>query len=105
MTEQNEYEPIQIKQTRGPTLRFDGRLLAENTGGPVELEIYETRGGALVAVSEGEMRGGIDTRACVVEPCDDEQAMRLAVMEFFDFDNRARTMARKLGWRLVREIA
>lgn len=103
-------QDVEIKQTRGPTLRFRGSMLAEqgwtapNHG--MRIELWQTEGGALVAVTEGEYTiDEIDRRALVVEPVEDEQAMRFAVMDFFDWENRARSMVRKqLKWRLVREV-
>lgn len=86
-------------------MEFEGRLIAEDSSGQVAMEIWLSRGGALIAVTEAPMRGGTDTRATVVEPQDDEQAMRFAVMDAFGWDNRARTMVRKqLQWSLVQEI-
>ena len=106
MTDNDEYEPVKISQTRGPRLEFEGKLLCEDDSGPVSLEIWQTRGGAYVAVTEAPMRGDqMDTRATVVEP-GEEQAMRLAVMDAFDWENRARSMVRKqLKWQLVQEVA
>ena len=46
-----------------------------------------------------------DARVTVVPPTDDVQAMRFAVLDAFDWDNRARSMARKLGWSLRTEVA
>lgn len=105
-----EWEAVEIVQTRGPTLEFAGRLLAETefrTQGrqPMNLvlEVFETRGGALVAVSAGtpiDGEGFEDTRALVVEPEDDVLAMRFAVMDHFQWSDRARSMLRKqAGWQ------
>lgn len=118
---EDEYELEEIKQTRGPMLKFEGKLLCEDQGGPVHMEVWQTRGGALIAVTSAEMhRGpsGLDVRATVVEPGEmadaltepawerEQQRMRLAVMEAFNWDNRARSMVRKqLKWQLVQEVA
>ncbi len=134
MTE--DMEKVTIKQTRGPTLEFFGLLLASDeweTRGRdphrMTIQVWETRAGALVAVSRGEpigREGVTDTRALVGEPMRgaakvweksdgdtfemegdiDEAAMHFAVLDFFNWENRARSMARKqLGWSLTREIA
>lgn len=101
-----EMEPITIKQDRGPTLKFSGRLIAKTefdmrSGGAMRYEIWETAGGALIAVSKTNR----ETRAVVVEP-GDEFEMRCAVMSFLDWENRARSMVRdQLKWKLVREVA
>jgi len=107
------FERIKIKQTRGPQIRFEGALLASQEwqarGRKLTIEVWETRAGALIGASYGEPtseRGGIaDVRAHVVEPSDDPLAMQFEIMDFFDWDNRARSMAqRELGWKLVREV-
>ena len=101
-----EFEPVTIKQDRGPTLKFTGLLIAKTefdmrSGGAMRYEIWETAGNALIAVSETNR----ETRAVVVEP-GDEFDMRCAVMDFFDWENRARSMVRdQLKWKLVREVA
>lgn len=107
------FEAIEIAQTRGPTVEFNGRLLADATfptqrSGDMTFEIYETEGGALVAVSIGEIPGQDhreDSRVVVVPPTDDVQAMRMAVMDAFDWSDRARSMVRKLGWVMRLEVA
>ena len=119
---------FEIVQSHGPTLEFTGRLLADtsfkterNDPLQVTFEIYETQGGALVAVSATEPveRDGFEVvRATVVEPkmaytgrpgpqpeVVDQQAMRFAVMEHFEFHPRARSMTKKLGWSMRQEIA
>lgn len=110
----DEYEEVRIKQTRGPVLAFSGKLLASDereTRGhkalSVRLEIWETKGGALVPATYAKpLDGGFeDVRAAVVEPQPDPQAMHLAVMDFFSYDNHARGMVRKqLGWELVKHV-
>jgi hypothetical protein len=110
----DDWERVEIVPQRGATLEFSGRLLAsdefESRGADpmrVSLEIWETQGGALVAVfsSEPATRKGVEVvNAAVVPAQADAHAMRLAVMDFFDWDNRARTMARKLGWNLRVEV-
>lgn len=109
----DEWERVEIVQVRGPTVEFTGRLLASTDfttkGGALDmaLEIWETKAGALVAVSSGMFRGREsreDARVTVVPPTDDVQAMRFAVLDAFDWDNRARSMARKLGWSLRLEV-
>ncbi len=105
-----EYEEQRIVQSRGPTIEFEGRLIAsdefdvrrDNTR--MRIEVWETRGGALVAVTRGEVWQGDAARpivgAAVAEP-GDEQAMRFAVMDQFDWSDRARSMVRKqLKWSL-----
>lgn len=94
-----------ITQRRGPAIRFTGTLLAKTEfetrqGHAMRLEVYETAGGSYVAVSSTDL----ETRAEVVEP-GEEIDMRCAVLEAFDWHERARGMVRdQLGWQLLREI-
>lgn len=111
----DEYEKLRLVQTRGPTIQAQAKMLASQeftsqgrTQMHMVLEIYETAGGALIAVSRGtpiDFDGFEDVRALVVEPQEDVQAMHFAVMEHFDYEDRARTMARKLKWKLTRIVA
>lgn len=110
----DDWDRISIAQMRGPTVEATARLLAETSftekrnGLEMLLEIYETRSGALIAVTSSTLPGGEgkeDARVAVVEPSDDPLAMRLAVMDHFNWENRARAMVRKLGWSLVQEVA
>lgn len=109
-----DYERVEFKQHRGPTIEFTGQLLAENefvTRGEdpirVRFEIWQTVKGNLVSVTitEPATRVGFESvEATVVERQDDTQAMRLAVMEHFEFNDGARNMARKLGWSIRVEV-
>lgn len=106
-----------IKQMRGPTIMFTGCQIASTefeTRGhdamSMILEIWLTKGGALIAVSSTapvDREGFEDVRATVVEPQEDVQAMRLAVMDHFNWDSRARSMVREQlpDWDLVRRVA
>lgn len=110
-----EGERFEIKTSRGPTIEFFGKLLCDHefdTGERprlnIYLAIYQTNGGALVAESSSLLADGggkelIDT--IVVEPQDDAQAMRFAVMDFFDWAQGARNMVTKqLKWSLRRDV-
>jgi hypothetical protein len=109
-----EFERVEFVQARGPTVEFTGRRLAEtnwetNGARPLRIvqEVWETQGGALVAVSTSapvDGDGFEDARVLVVEATDDVQAMRFAVMGHFDWNDRARSMAKKLGWSLRVEV-
>ncbi len=109
-----EWERQEIKPQAGPAIEFTGRLVAEQsfttTGSDpmgVDLEIWETRAGAYVAVTASEPvdRPGFElVKVTVVEPQEDRQAMHFAVMDHFDWTDRARNMARKAGWDLRREV-
>lgn len=110
------FEDVEITQPRGPTVCFKGRLAAETewtTRGAdplrIALELWNTAAGALVAVVYSEPAdrddGFEDCRVLVVDPTADIQAAHFAVMEHFQWDNRARSMVRDLGWDLRQEVA
>jgi len=109
-----------IRQTRGPKLVFTGKRIAQaefTTQGrePLSwlLEIWETAGGAYIAYSSSlpaERQDGLeDVRCTVVEPGEhggDQRAMQFAVMDHFEWTQRAKDMVRKqLKWKLAREVA
>lgn len=115
------YERVEFVQTRGPRVEFTGRLLVEHghdsrKGYRHEAEIWETRGGALIAMSatmplDGE--GFEDVRVAVVEPVwrkgddlpENLLAMRFAVMDHFNWDMGVRSaVTKKLGWKLSMEV-
>lgn len=110
-----DWERVEIVQARGPTVEMTARLLAEtsfetrgNNALEIALEIWETQGGALVAVSSSTLPGHSgreDARLKIVPAQDNVQAMRFAVMAAFDWHDRARSMVRKLGWSLRQEVA
>lgn len=105
-----QFERVELNQPRGPKVEFTGRLLCETefeTRGrdPMRMayEVWETRRGDFVAVTSFAPigRDGFeDVRVLHVERQDDEQAMRFAVMDWFEWNDRARSMVRKLGWDL-----
>lgn len=111
----DDYQPVEIKQNRGPMLEFEGRLLCATSfpvhakGMTIDLELWETRGGSMVAASfstpdNGEARTLGEAR--VIGPGPDEQARRFAAMDQFEWNDRARSMVRKqLKWKLSRTIA
>jgi hypothetical protein len=85
-------KPVKIKQNRGPTLKFEGRLIASTE--------WEARD-SLMTFDDGR---GDYVSAGVIEPADEDE-MRFAVLGFWDWTHHARAMVKKLGWSLVREIA
>ena len=110
-----EWKRIEIRQQRGPVIEFTGRMLCEGSATingretlDLALEVWETRGGALVAVSASTLSGESgreEERALVVPASDDAQAMRFAVMDFFGWRQEAKRMVRKqLDWQLQVEV-
>lgn len=110
------YKRVTFTQDKGAKIETTARLLADATfpieaysGQPLELtiEIWETVAGALLAVSASTLPGGAgrqDTRVTVAPPSADVLAMRLAVMDAFEWNVYARSMARKLGWNLIVDV-
>ena len=104
-------ERIEIAQMHGPTVEFTGRMLCttqfsdRRAGRTVTLELYETQGGAMVAVTAFDLGGQESERATVISPIADVRAMRFAVMEAFTWHTEAKKMVRKkLGWDLRMEV-
>lgn len=109
-----ELESFTLPDTKGPTLSFMGRVIASDqyrtrSREPLNMEmtLYETQGGAYIAqtvASPAEQQGFEDARLTIVEPAEDEQARRFAVMDAFGWTDRARSMVRKLGWTLRQDV-
>lgn len=109
-----EWERVEFQPDQGPTVEFTGRMLAERDFEPksrdpirVILQVWETKGGALVAVEEkaptdGEGRSRLAVG--VFRPTGDAQDQRFAVLDFFGWTSRARDIARKLGWSVRTEV-
>lgn len=113
----DDFTEQRMVQSRGPTIEFEGRLIASDSfnlksGHPskMTMEIWETRGGALIALTRSESLDDDPqwrpiTIATVVEPGPDESERRFAIMDAFDWEDRARSMVRKqLKWRLVHHV-
>lgn len=111
-----EHKPKTVKPSRSVPIRFIGRVIAETEWTTrhdswMRFTVYETRGGAYIAVTEGSVPGKpdhIDRTATVVEPIYDEAgqfgdidavAMQIAVLEHYEFHDRAKQMLKnELGW-------
>lgn len=107
----DEFERVEFVPTRGPRVEFTGRMLAKTEApsleADVELEVWETRGGAFVAMRHWiPVDGEVPTEMQLeVVPPAEPLAMRLQVMEFFRWHQAARTMAdKKLKWSLRVEV-
>lgn len=112
VSDPDQHEHISLPQDRGPTIEFTGALIAETEFDTRDrkmlLQIWETTGGALVAYSMSDPLEGVRGRpfrqAKVVRPTD-KMDMQCAIMEAFDWNDRARSMARKqLGWQFKVEV-
>lgn len=120
----SDYTKQRISQVNhGETVEFEGQLLCEDRYEywvrvqrdeeecfVAHQQIWQTRGGNLVAViTKGPENGSghQDTKIKVVEVAGDEPSIdeRCAVMELFDWRDRARVMVRRqLKWKLVRKV-
>jgi len=110
-------EPAKIVQSRGPLIQFIGRVLAETTfetdaANPlrVTLRIWQTEAGNWIGqrIRESVDHDGIrDVDAVIVEGSGHEtMAMRLAIMDFFDWSPQARKMVcYDLHWKCTMEVA
>lgn len=102
---------IEIEQSRGPTIAFEGKLLCTATAEipALKMAVYQTAAGAFVAVSSspGDECDGADfVRASVIEVRDDNvQTAHFAVLDHFDWDRQAQAMVTQIGWSLRREVA
>lgn len=130
----SEFQKKTIKPSRSVPIRFIGRIIAETEWTTkhdswMRFTVWETRGGAYIAVTEGDEPGKPDQVHCsvtVVEPINragryqlteggalltadidrDETAMQIAVLDHFDWHDRAKAMLkRELGWAPVIEVA
>lgn len=102
-----EFERVELVTARGPVVEFTGRLMRQDAfdvaAGKVRLEVWQTEGGALVAVDSFD-NGEDGERIKVCTPSGGIEDQRMAIMEFFGWTNRARSMARKLGWSVRRDV-
>lgn len=102
-----EYERVELVPAQGPVVEFTGHLLRsdefDTAAGKVRLEVWQTEAGALVAVDSFD-DGESGERIKVCTPTGGIQEQRMAVMEFFRWGNRARSMARKLDWSIRRDV-
>ncbi len=109
------FERVRIARTRGPILRFMGKVIAEKIHGSkahnqrwIELRVWETPGGAWVVekANASDAAGERDFFAAwVIEaavPADERPAH---VMEALDWSNLARTMAKDMGWKFEEFVA
>lgn len=105
-------ELVEVVQTRGPRLEFNGELIAEKrfdvrTRDDMELEfeVWRTTAGALVAVKTSLHESGFEgVSAHVVPYRDNEQEMQDEVMGFFDWSSEARDMMKRAKWTFRRWV-
>ena len=122
MTE--EYTQKTFKPSNSVPIRTHAKMLCQvawetGKGSSMRFAVYETRGGAYIAVIEGsipEKPDQVERTVTVVEPVRvyagnrdfgrDETAMQIAVIEAFSGHDRAKKMLKgELGWNPVREVA
>lgn len=117
---------IVIKQDRGPRIEFDGQAVAHTSfvtkrDDEIQIGVYETVGGAYIAYKTITLGtdGEVVRDAVVVEPPSwvigsqegrlamqsDKPPMQREVMEFFNWEWRAKAMLEEAGWSFVRKVA
>lgn len=110
----DEFTPQRIGQKSGPKIKFNGRLLDELDmpasagdrwyGG----QLWETTGGAYIAdsINYSDVPGEVAVHSALILYADmPELERQIAVMEHFAWTPQARSMAKRLGWKLVVEVA
>lgn len=102
-----EWQRVEFAPATGPAVEFTGAMLRRNVfdvdAGRICLEVWQTEGGSLVAVDSFDNgENGENIKVCT--PTGEIQDQQLAIMEFFGWTNRARSMARKLGWIVRKDI-
>lgn len=109
-----EFSPKTLRPSRGAPVRFIGRIIAETQwdtkdGCWMRFTVWETKGGAYITEISGDAPGKPDQVHCtvgVVEPDPNPTAMQIAVLQEFDFHDRAKAMLkRELGWSPYIEVA
>lgn len=101
-----------LRISRGPSLRFTGELIASdeweaNNGRTIRIEFWQTAGGNLIGVrySKGDWDENWSvSEAVVIDAADDIQAQRFALLDWFQWEMRARSLAKGLKWNLTREV-
>jgi hypothetical protein len=96
------YERVKLVRSEGPTLRFHGRLLAEEMAPRLTAVLWETPGGAWVAarITRSERDNAADwIEAEVIAPDEDQERRRLAVMDVLRWSLPARALAKRMKWQ------
>jgi hypothetical protein len=103
------FERIRIARTRGPILRFNGKLFCEYEMSSkahqdrwMTLAVYETPGGAWIVhkAANSDAPGERDFHdAWVIEAPVPMESRPTLVMEALDWSLPARNMAKQQGWR------
>jgi len=110
----DKVEKIRIGQKDGPTIKATGVLLdsldaPRSAGGRwFGGDLWQTVGGAYIAdsIHFSDIEGEDDHHRALILYADmDELDRRIAVMEHFAWTPQARAMAKRLGWKLVVEVA
>lgn len=105
-----------VKPSRSAPMRFKGKIIAETQWDTkhdtwMRFTIWETQGGAYIAVREGDVPGSpskVDRHVDLIEPIvdeageRDEQAMQIAVLDAYEWHDRAKALLRsELGWNPI----
>lgn len=105
---------IRIGQKVGPKIKATGRILDELDEPASRGDrwyggiLYETVGGAYIAdaINFSDVLGEVEVHnALILYPDMPELERQIAVLEHFAWTPQARTMAKRLGWKLTVEVA
>lgn len=105
-----EFTKQRVAQAKGPTLAFQGKLLCstewQSGDQTIVVELWETPERNWIALTSFEREDRDPTAtATVIERIEDEQAMRFAAMDAWEWNFRARSMAKEqLKWSLTRQV-
>lgn len=108
---EKEWQGMTIAQERGPAYMFVGRrVLSSRWENAAQFnvehhaQVWETEGGAYVASFKTTDQDGRRVRAIAIPP-GDQVAMRVAVLDFFEWHPSVRNAAKSKGWSFVVEVA
>lgn len=110
--EMDDFNPIRIKQNRGPTLEFDGRLIAEMStfregkSAWNENALWETPSGKWVLEIRqcSDREGQMDFVDAHVFDQADMGERQIAVMDALNWEFGVQRWAKKMGWELARRV-
>lgn len=106
------FTPQRIRQNRGPTLEFDGRLISDmstHQAGKMswnENALWETPGGKWILEIRkcSDREGQQDFATAVVFDQDHDLERKIAVMDALEWVFPAQHWAKRMGWNLVKRI-
>lgn len=111
-----EFTKQRIGVSDGPSLKFEGRIIADASSDPTRMRsqwtefiLWETRGGNWIVqtVACSNIEGQQDfSHALVIERPTEGFGLpeRVVAMDFMEWGVTARKIAKAMRWKLVREV-